>query len=60
MKRRILIVCGIVIATTQAWAGPYEDGVTAYDQGRFDTAFALWLSLAEQGHVAAQFNLGVL
>lgn len=60
MKRRILIVCCIVIVTTQAWAGPYEDGVTAYDQERFDTAFALWLPLAEQGHVAAQFNLGVL
>jgi ATP-dependent protease ClpP protease subunit len=60
MKRRIRIVCCILIVTTEALAGPYEEGITAYDQGRFDTAFALWIPLAEQGHVAAQFNLGVL
>ena len=59
MKRRFCIVCYIVIVATRAWAGPYDDGVAAYDQGRFDTAFALWLPLAERGHAAAQFNLGV-
>jgi ATP-dependent protease ClpP protease subunit len=60
MKRRIRILCCILIVTSQTLAGPYEDGITAYDQRRFDTAFALWIPLAEKGHVAAQFNLGVL
>ena len=40
--------------------GPFEEGVAAYDAGRFDRAFALWAPLAEQGHVPAQFNLGTL
>jgi len=60
MKRRFCIVCYIVIVAKRAWAGPYDDGVAAYDQGRFDTAFALWLPLAERWHAAARFNLGVL
>jgi ATP-dependent protease ClpP protease subunit len=41
-------------------AGPFEDGLTAYDQGKLDTAFKLWLPLAEQGHAAAQFNIAVM
>jgi ATP-dependent protease ClpP protease subunit len=60
MKRMTPIVFCIAMFTTQAWAGPYEDGVTAYDQGRFENAYALWLPLAERGNVPAQFNLGVL
>ena len=60
MKRLIRIVFCIVTVATPAWAGPYEDGVTAYDQGRFDAAYVLWKPLAEQGNSAAQFNLGVL
>jgi hypothetical protein len=35
MKRRFRIVCCILIVATRAWAGPYEDGVAACDQGRF-------------------------
>ena len=58
--RRIQIVCCLFIIAARAWAGPYEDGVAAYDQGRFDAAFALWLPLAESGHAAAQFNVAVL
>src|SRR6476660_9906699 len=41
-------------------AGAFEEGLTAYDQGQFETAFRLWLPLAEQGHVAAQFNVAVM
>ena len=41
-------------------AGPFEDGLTAYDQGKLDVAFKLWLPLAEQGHAAAQFNIAVM
>ena len=38
----------------------FEEGVAAYDRGQFERAFALWLPLAEQGRVAAQFNLAAL
>jgi hypothetical protein len=41
-------------------AGPLEDGVAAYERGEYETAYRLFSPLAEQGHVAAQFNLGVL
>jgi ATP-dependent protease ClpP protease subunit len=58
--RRIQIVCCLFFIATCAWAGAYEDGVAAYDQGRFEVALALWLPLAESGLAAAQFNVGVL
>ena len=48
------------VAATQVWAGPFEDGVKAYDEGKFEIAWAFWRPLAEQGLAAAQFNLGVL
>ena len=49
-----------VVAPAAAAAGPFEEGVKAHDQGRYEAAFALWLPLAEQGRAAAQFNLGAL
>ncbi len=41
-------------------AGPLEDGGAAYQRGEYETAYRLFSPLAEQGHVVAQFNLGVL
>ena len=45
-----------------AWADTlvqqYEQGLTAYKQSDYQTAFKLWLPLAEQGNASAQFNLG--
>ncbi len=43
-----------------AVAGPFDDGVAAYDQGQFDKALQLWLPLAQQGNVVAQFNVAAL
>ena len=40
--------------------GAFEQGLDAYDQGRFDLAYSLWLPLAQQGRVAAQFNVATL
>jgi hypothetical protein len=39
-------------------AGPFEDGMAAYNQGDYATASRLLRPLAEQGHTFAQFNLG--
>jgi len=38
----------------------FEGGWSAYEQGDFAQAAALWRPLAEQGHANAQINLGVL
>lgn len=43
-----------------AIAGPFDDGITAYDQGQFAKAFQLWLPLAQQGNAAAQLNVAAL
>jgi len=41
-------------------AGPFEDGVAAYQRGDFATALELFRSLAEKGNASAQFNLGLM
>jgi uncharacterized protein len=43
-----------------AAAGPFEDGAAAYKKGDYATTLELIRSLAEEGNVAAQFNLGVM
>jgi len=57
---QVRIAWCILFAAASAWAGPFEDGVKAYDEGKFETALTIWLPLAEQGLVAAQMSLGVL
>lgn len=39
--------------------GSYEDGVAAAQRGDLESAVRLWRHVAEQGHVKAQYNLGV-
>ena len=56
---RVLASCLLLIAA-YAVAGPYEDGVTAYDRADYATSLALWLPLAEHGHRTAAFNVAVL
>jgi ATP-dependent protease ClpP protease subunit len=58
-RARVAILAIIVVPwfAATAFAGPFEDGVAAYDKGQLDAAFALWLPLAQQGHVAAQYNV---
>jgi len=41
-------------------AGPWEDGITAFQQRNFETAYRLWLPLAEGGYANAQYRIGVL
>ena len=38
----------------------FEDGVDAHNRGDYSTAFNIWLSLAEQENVSAQFNIGLM
>tara|TARA_B100000953_G_scaffold127089_1_gene104771 strand:+ start:171 stop:734 length:564 start_codon:yes stop_codon:yes gene_type:complete len=36
----------------------FSDGLDAYNAGDYETAFQEWLSLAEEGDVRAQYNIG--
>ena len=43
-----------------SWGADYQKGVTAYQRGDYITALRVWKSLAEQGNVQAQNNIGVM
>jgi TPR repeat protein len=55
----VALVLSLSLAAPVA-AGPFEDGVAAYDRGDYATALQLFRPLAEQGHAAAQFSLGLM
>jgi TPR repeat protein len=46
--------------TTLLQAGPFEDGVNAYDRADYSTAMRLWRPLADQGNPAAQSNVALM
>jgi TPR repeat protein len=56
------LLAALVILTTafQTFAGPYEDGIAAYDRGDYANAARLMKIPAQQGYAPAQFNLGVM
>jgi TPR repeat protein len=41
-------------------AGPFEDGVNAYERNDFSTAMRHWRPLADQGNPAAQSNIALM
>ena len=43
-----------------ALAGPLEDGIKAYHQGEYATAYRLLRPLADQGDALAQLNVSIL
>jgi hypothetical protein len=58
--RHFLIALAFAVASTASVAGPFEDGMTAYNEQDYVTAIKLWRPLAEQGVAAAQHSLGTL
>ena len=50
----------MLASAVPANAGPFEDGLAAYEREDYATALIFWRPLAEQGHAEAQFNLGVM
>ena len=38
----------------------FQTALDAYNTGDYETAYAVWLPLAENGSAAAQFNIGLL
>jgi TPR repeat protein len=62
MKKRILT--GAIVAAQltgfAALAGPWEDGMAAYNRGDYVPAFRLFRPLAEAGNARAQTALGAM
>jgi TPR repeat protein len=63
--RKRNIIGGILLAaqltgTVSAFAGPWEDGMAAYNRGDYMPAIRLFRPLAEQGNAKAQNVLGVM
>ena len=62
MKRSIksLLAALVVFLSLAApvLAGPYEDGLAAYERGDYATALRLWLPLAERGRPEMQTFVG--
>jgi len=46
--------------SSASWAGDFEDGLEAYNNGEYIIAFNKWKKAAEQGDAKAQFKLGQL
>jgi TPR repeat protein len=64
MKQRMIVVGAVMtlqlFGISAAFAGPWEDGMAAYNRGDYVPAIRLFRALAEQGNVKAQNVLGVM
>ena len=60
MRRMVVGIVLAVMLTSEAVAGPFEDGVAAHSSGDYATAARIWRPLAEQGNSRAQNNLGLM
>ena len=60
MLRATLLALSLALSAPQVSADTFDDAVSAYQSGDFDTAAKTLRKLAEQGHVIAQYNLGIL
>ena len=63
--RKRNIIGGMILAiqsmgTVAAFAGPWEDGMAAYNRGDYVPASRVFRTLAEQGNAKAQNVLGVM
>lgn len=59
LARGVLVALLIALAAPAA-AGPYEDGLAAYDRADLAAALRLYRVAAEQGHALAQVQLGLM
>lgn len=63
MKYWIRTICSAgalaLCLTTSAFAGSYEDGQSAYDQGNYADAVRVWRPLATHGDSRAEYMLGM-
>ena len=55
-----LLLAALVLSATVTTHADFKSALDAYNAGDYQTAYAQWLPLAEDGSAAAQFNLGLL
>jgi TPR repeat protein len=55
-----LVAAAQILGSAGAVAGPWEDGMTAYNRGDYMPAIRLFRPLAEQGNARAQHLIGVM
>jgi TPR repeat protein len=55
-----LVAAALILGIAGAVAGPWEDGMAAYNRGDYMPAIRLFRPLAEQGNAEAQNVLGVM
>jgi TPR repeat protein len=62
MRKSILIGVAIMVlaSTSGALAGPWEDGMAAYNRGDYAPAIKLFRPLAQTGNAKAQSVMGVM
>jgi TPR repeat protein len=60
MKKWIFAILAAQAMASAAVAGPWEDGMAAYNRGDYLPAIRLFRPLAEQGNAKAQTVLGVM
>jgi TPR repeat protein len=62
MKKWIIgaVVSAQLLSASAAFAGPWEDGMAAYNRGDYAPAIRVFRTLAEQGNAKAQNVLGVM
>lgn len=63
MFRIVIFLAAFALALTisaRSDAGPFEDGVLAYDQGRYGVAKALFEGLVVSGDASAEAMLGIM
>jgi len=53
-------MAALLLSVGPTWAGPFEDGVAAYNRGDYTTALRLWRPLANQGATEAQYNIALM
>jgi len=56
---RLLFILSVTLATPVS-AGPFEDGLAAYNAGDHETALENWRPLADAGDAFAQYSLGAM
>ena len=54
------LALAIMALAVPANAGPYEDGLAAFNRRDYATAQKFWRPLVEQGDAVAQYSLGVM
>jgi TPR repeat protein len=56
----IVLASAFIAMAGPVKAGPFEEGVAAYEHNDFETALKIWKPLADQGNAGAQFYLGLI